>query len=113
MSAWMSAGESVRAYSFLKRSFPLTETGYSNELSTRYFSSQTGYCASQTEVVCPSVCHSSSAMCGAKGASSTVSGSRISRFEQPPNSFRQIMKAATEVLNEKFSMSSRTFFIVL
>ena len=52
-------------------------------------------------------------MCGAKGAISTVSGSRTARFEQSPSSLRQIMKAATEVLNEKFSMSSDTFLIVL
>ena len=52
-------------------------------------------------------------MCGAKGAISTVSGSSTSRFEQSPSSLRQIMKAATEVLNEKFSMSSVTFLIVL
>ena len=52
-------------------------------------------------------------MCGANGDSNATSGSRIARLRQSPNSLRQIMKAATDVLKEKFSMSSRTFRIVL
>ena len=41
-SAWISAGGIDAAYSFLKRSLPLIETGYSKAFCFRYFSSQTG-----------------------------------------------------------------------
>lgn len=38
----ISAGVIEAAYSFRKRSLPLTDTGYSNEFRTRCVSSQTG-----------------------------------------------------------------------
>ena len=41
-AAWISAGVIDMAYAVLKRSLPLTDTGYSNEFRTRCVSSQTG-----------------------------------------------------------------------
>ena len=52
-------------------------------------------------------------MWGAKGAINAARGSSTARLRQPPNSLRHIMNADTEVLNEKFSISSRTFLMVL
>src|SRR5574344_796474 len=64
---------------------------------------------------CPSCCHISSQMCGAKGERIMVSGSMIALLLHfnAPSSLTQIMKVDTDVLRENLSMSSCTVFIVL
>src|SRR5690606_25221992 len=54
-------------------------------------------------------------MCGAYGDNTTQSGARISRLLhfRSVSSFTQIIKADTEVLNEKRSISSSTFLMIL
>ena len=56
----------------------------------------------------------SSAKCGAKGDNKTVKGRKISILLQSKrdNSFTQIIKELTHVLNEKFSISLVIFFMV-
>src|SRR5690349_17191703 len=65
--------------------------------------------------LCPSFCHSSSAMCGAYGDNAITNGSSIVRLLHfiELSSLQQIMNSLTEVLNENFSMSSSIFFSVL
>ena len=60
------------ATSMLKRGLPLNITVYFTLLSLRYSSLKAGHCASHTVPSWPSTCHSSSQMCGANGASTTI-----------------------------------------
>ena len=98
-----------------KRTLPLNCTPSRTLLSTRYFSSNTGHCASQMLVVWPIASHSSSAICGAKGARSTVKGSRMARAWHFCwlSSLHATMKADMLVLYENSSISVLTFLISL
>src|SRR5690606_8419210 len=81
----------------------------------KYFSSNLGNGAIEIDSVCPSFSHNSSAMCGAYGDIKINRGSNMS-FEVhfwAVNSFTAIIKVDTEVLKEKFSISSSTFLMVL
>ena len=83
-----------------KRALPLNEMVICTVDSTRYFSSNSGHGASHTVPWLPSKCHSSSAMCGAKGAMSLTSVSSTPRLRHfiCAISPTHIMKAATDVL---------------
>ena len=114
-AASISALVAVKGMDSLKRTLPLKDTGYSKASSTRNFSSHLGNDSFVMLWVCPNKLHSSSAMCGAKGARAITRGSRIARLLhfKAVNSFVQIMNAGMDVLKEKFSMSYSTFLMVL
>ena len=111
----MSSFEASTGKSSVKRVLPLKETESVTLLSLRYSSQKAGQGASHTVVVCPRACQSSSLRCGVKGARSTMSCSSTS-FERHfccASSPTAIMKAATDVLYEKSSISSVTFLMSL
>src|SRR5574337_1303304 len=73
-----------------------------------------GKVACTTLVLWPSVSHNSSQICGAKEDNAITNGSRIARLLHfsSINSLVAIMNWLTQVLNEKRSISSFTFFSV-
>ncbi len=110
----MSAGTSRRS-----RTLPLTWTISVTVSDTSRAGSKVGNGSNVTVVVCPRRDHSSSPMCGARGASITAMGSTISRGE-PPSFCASVVRALFSsisfemaVLKRMFAMSSSTPAMVL
>ena len=83
-AAASSASASASAATVMRpRTLPLTCTGYSTVSSTRYCGSATGNGPCASDVSWPSRLHSSSARCGASGATISTSGSSAARAVTP------------------------------